>query len=110
MIGSGGLTPAYGDKFERSAKGTVPGMAHFAGTGPEGTTFRECEFWKSKKYKRSGGVLNARRCRKYPRLSQGVHGAGVPHSTASCRWFEASSNPPVADLTALACQSGGTGL
>lgn len=88
------MTIAQGDEVARMQAMSVPGIAHWAGSGPEGKTCRECTFWScSKSYKRNEGQLEPRRCRKFPRLSGGTLGAGVPHDTAACKWFGQAASP-----------------
>ena len=42
--------------LERQVRRSIPGMAHFAGTGPRDTTCYTCAFW---------GTPNKNRCGKY---------------------------------------------
>lgn len=81
------LTNPHGELIAHS----VPGMAHFAGTGPDGATCRQCALWGSKKTRREPGrpgALLPRRCKKFSQLLQGaVCATGVPHHTPACRHF-----------------------
>ena len=75
------LTHEPGAPRKRDA---VPGMAHFAGTGPDGTTCRNCEFYRFFREDRPrlhGG------CKKYLLLT-GRHGPAIDGSNASCKYFE----------------------
>lgn len=90
------LTPA---PFDQMARQSFPGMAHFAGTGPHGSTCRECIFWahgehdyRSKNGKYHGLILPAS-CNKYRRLTQNI-GDKIPDDARACKYFEANANPP----------------
>lgn len=87
--------------FESKRKQTAPGMAHFAGSGPERKTCRECSEWTgcgqesgyySKNGRHSGG-LKPRSCMRYRILMQGI-GPGVPHTAPACKYFVQSDTPP----------------
>lgn len=78
---------------------TVPGMAHWAGTGPKGKTCRECisfattgQRYASKGGKHAKGELMPSRCAAYRRL-KGEAGKPVPHWKQACKHFEPSPNP-----------------
>jgi hypothetical protein len=80
---------------------TYPGMAHFATTGPENTSCRECVFWgagaRHDYYAlggKPGGALKPHPCAKYRTMMRGEQGPGVPHDAPSCKYFEASTEPP----------------
>lgn len=88
--------------FEAKRRRTQPGMAHFAGTGPQGSTCRECLFWTgcgvdsgyyAKNGKHSGG-LKPRSCQKHRDLMRGDIGSPILHDTASCKYFSESVAPP----------------
>jgi hypothetical protein len=53
-------------------RASYPGIAHFAGTGPEQQTCRACIFWDGcgdpVGYSAKWGTLNPRRCAKYKSL------------------------------------------
>lgn len=66
-------------------KATIPGMAHWAGTGPRGKTCGECEFLVSI----SVGVGRSTRCEKYQQMMNGKVGSKkIPEVTPSCKYFE----------------------
>ena len=108
------LTDGHGPDLSAALKETQPGMAHIAGTGPEGKTCRECVHWGVPKRIRNddgelvepkpgtiqpyaygpGGELRKRRCLRFKRLMGGVNGKTVPHYLSACRHFDATSNPP----------------
>jgi hypothetical protein len=88
-------------KFATLEAATVPGMAHWGGTGPTGRTCRECEHWKPdsdeplKRYKRDdAGELCDRRCKKFAAMMNNYQGPPVPHSQAACMFFVATARPP----------------
>ena len=83
---------------------TFLGQAHIAGTGPEGTTCRQCIFWHnwkfdpvkgenvpckagyfSSKHKKNPSGLKRARCNK-PILNKANR--PIPHDAMSCRMFE----------------------
>jgi hypothetical protein len=84
---------------ERLAANTHKGMAHFAGSGPDGETCRTCVFWKfEKRYfskgGRHGGQLKPCACRKFKELMNGTTGAEVPHNARACKYWQATESPP----------------
>lgn len=74
----------------------VPGMAHWAGSGPAGETCRGCTHWGAYvPHKRDEvGLLRNRQCQKFKRMAGGVAGAGVPAPTMACRHFEPGTDVP----------------
>lgn len=79
---------------------TPAGMAHWAGTGPLGTTCRECRYWAAtgkwttEAGPAGGGNPLPSRCRRYKQLGMvKVSGPPLPHDTPSCKHFEASPKP-----------------
>lgn len=77
------------------AERTPPGMAHYAGTGPAGTTCAGCGFFMGvrRTHGIGVGVLQAGRCREFMRLMRGggtraVPVFKVPPDTASCRHYK----------------------
>lgn len=94
------LTKPQGDEAAAQQAASVPGMAHWAYTGPADTTCRQCSFWGGKKHRRiasylgGGGELQPHRCIKYRRLMGGRGGPGIEHQQPSCKYFEASEKPP----------------
>lgn len=73
---------------------TPPGMAHWAGSGPEGTTCRNCQHFMGK-IRRTGigvGDMQPGRCRRFIRamkaaLWRAVPVHHVPPDTPSCSHF-----------------------
>ena len=84
MTGTPGLTRPN-EALERLADATVPGMAHWSGTGPEGATCGKCAFY--------GTVLNhlerliPKRCRKYAEMVNKCGPEPIPERTLACRHF-----------------------
>lgn len=98
---------------DNAIRETFLGQAHIAGTGPAGTTCRECVFWRKfgKRRTPSGEVveyvkepayfgakhaktpceLKKQYCTR-PILNKAKR--MIPHTAKSCRLFEASENPP----------------
>ena len=64
-------------EFDHKVKKTMPGMAHFAGTGPEGTTCGQCLF--------RVGRRKVWRCEKFQR-----NGPPIKANLESCKYFEAT--------------------
>jgi len=62
----------------------VPGMAHFRGSGPAGTTCHACKFHK---YLRADRAKPYAGCLKFYQLSN-RHGPTVHGSTPSCKYFK----------------------
>ena len=87
------LTQAYEPVLARQISLTAPGMAHFAATGPFGTTCSDCASFGYRRQIRNkaGDViatkLRRRGCRKFWELT-GKHGPEIPGRTESCRHFE----------------------
>jgi hypothetical protein len=76
---------------KREHRDSVPGMAHFAWTGPAGTTCAQCGFWDRPKYLPAGKAV-AYRCLKACELARRARRRGrlaaVPATTPTCRYFE----------------------
>lgn len=58
-----------------------PGMAHFAGTGPQNETCGTCDH----------RAPTERRCAVYTRLT-GARGAQIPSRTEACRYWERATD------------------
>lgn len=63
---------------------TVPGMAHFAGTGPFGEVCESCSYWQR------FGNKKQPICEKY-RTMTGDAAKAIPAGTPSCRYCQAST-------------------
>jgi hypothetical protein len=80
-------------ELERQIGLTHVGMAHFAATGPFGTSCGQCAFYGYHRTKRdkagNAGRTIFRRdcCAKYHAFT-GKHGRRIPATTESCRYFE----------------------
>jgi hypothetical protein len=71
-------------EFDRRVRQTHCGMAHFAATGPTGTTCGQCCHWSAGRDVRSGLCHEYwRRVRRTPPKS----GYRVPRDTPSCNAF-----------------------
>ena len=80
-IGNHNLTAASVEQAQ-----TAPGMAHFAGTGPNGKTCGQCEFWGYQV--QQGKLVKFQfRCKKYKELTT-KNGSIIPGLTLACRYFE----------------------
>lgn len=79
-----GLTIVNPDLEQQVAR-TVPGMAHWAGSGPAGKFCGGCAHFMSV----SRGLGSSTRCGKYSQMMDGRTGSKkLPPETASCKYFE----------------------
>ncbi len=69
------------DSFGKVASMTHAGMAHFANTGPLGTTCSQCVYWRG-----TGRKLNP--CGKTRQMTGSI-GPKVPGTAWSCKYFDA---------------------
>jgi len=69
---------------------TVPGMAHFAGTGPDDRCGR-CEFWR--RPPSAFGTVGAYPCAKYQELMRVKSSPRVSGLTPACRYFVMRGQP-----------------
>ncbi len=84
----GGLAKTVGIPQDQRVRDTHPGQAHFAGTGPRGTTCGQCAHWQAQRITRRKGTTAAP-CAMHKKLRQGrQEGKAVPRSTSSCKYFE----------------------
>lgn len=103
-------------QFDTPIRETYLGQAHIAGTGPQGTTCRECVYWRKigrRREKAGGPIVEYIKPAEYfgkkhetqaleikkqyctrPILNKAKR--MIPHAAKSCRLFEPSSNPPPA--------------
>lgn len=90
-------------ELDQAAANTVPGMAHWAGSGPVGMTCLKCVSWDGcgndpGYYAEKGdhkGSIKPRSCRKYQTMMGGKEGSAVPYYTAACKYFEPAAAVPV---------------
>jgi hypothetical protein len=81
-------------KIDHLVKTTPPGMAHWSGTGPSGTTCEMCAHYGYSAPVRNGAgdTISTKRhpksCRRFFELMH-QHGRALPSSTPSCRHFQA---------------------
>jgi hypothetical protein len=86
-------------EFERRVAMTLPGMAHWAETGPPGTTCGQCARYgyEAPVRDRAGNTIGVtrkdKRCELFWVLMR-QHGAKLPLQTPSCRHFKRNSNDP----------------
>lgn len=86
-------------EFQRK---TPSGMAHWAGTGPDGATCLQCKHWNNcgdpagyySKTGMRGGMIKPRRCGKYKSMMQGRHGDAIPWDALACKYFDKNETPP----------------
>ena len=83
MPDANGLT-VLDPHFQYQRERTKIGMAHWAGTGPRGTTCGECQFLT----RVPRGVGSSLRCGKYRTMMQKWGSTPIPESTPSCKYFE----------------------
>jgi hypothetical protein len=87
MLGTEHLTHTTSEQ-----KMTAPGMAHFAGSGPEREICGNCKhfgYWKRVANK-SGQFVTSKRahgCGKFHELT-GVHGPAISKNLYACKYFE----------------------
>ena len=87
MTGGSPYLTRPNEALERMVDKTVPGMAHWAGSGPPGATCGKCKFY--------GTVMDhlermrLKRCKKFLQLTYNVGPEPIPARTPSCRHFEA---------------------
>jgi hypothetical protein len=77
----------------------VPGMAHFAGTGPPGKCCRDCEFcgyvrrraetWDPIRQMMVAKAYNYGGCEMHRKLT-GRHGAEISKANKACKYFKQS--------------------
>jgi hypothetical protein len=91
------------DRNLEDMRSTYAGMAHFAGSGPDGFTCRSCIFWKTRgtssfdyyaKGGKQGGKIKPERCAKYRIITGGDIGPAIPDTARACKYFELSQSVP----------------
>ena len=85
------LTVAHPQQLHDSINASFAGMAHFAGTGPNGARCRDCKFWVDVSRR-----LN-KPCRKFKSL-RGRRGPLVPGTASACKYFEEEDAMKVSDI------------
>lgn len=68
----------------------IPGMAHFAGTGPDWTYCHECVHWRGKRPAHSNDSVGKGQCDKCARMLRRRSAPKVAGRTLACRHFEAA--------------------
>ena len=69
--------------LEAMRERTIPGMAHWAGSGPKGKVCGECEFYTLHNI----GIGRSPRCRKYFMMMRMWGRTLLPLNTPSCKYF-----------------------
>lgn len=98
------LTRPQGEALAVMQAATKPGMAHWALSGPEGALCHQCKHWATapnSRYRRSNGVLCARRCRQFTKMNRanlGGAGPAVEPDTQACKYFGAAKIAPALRL------------
>jgi hypothetical protein len=92
LVIGGGLTEVHAPELARQLRQTVPGMAHFAATGPLGRYCKGCAHFGYRRVSRNGAgdvvrtTLRKNSCAKFHELT-GKHGPAIPPDTEACRHF-----------------------
>lgn len=73
-------------EVSRLSARTYPGMAHFAGTGPDNANCGKCRNF-------GAGRSKNRPCLKFIKMMNGVTGALIPPSAAACKYYDAKQEP-----------------
>ena len=79
------LTQMFAPEVERGWSETSSGMAHWAGSGPTGSTCVDCEHLDLAKDSKAEKA----QCRKYKKLAHRP-GKKFPKRSAACKYFEVS--------------------
>jgi hypothetical protein len=79
-----GFSAAPSDTLARQS---YAGMAHFAGTGPEGQSCNRCLYYDYDPIKNSGQM--ERPCKKFQGLTGQRASKNIPGSALACKYFEA---------------------
>ena len=92
------LKPVHGDRMEDLIRKSHPGMAHWAGTGPDDKTCRECISFMQKGHYSASNKLHGSRlkdapCRKFQKM-MGKKGNDIPPTASACKFFEQNDRPP----------------
>jgi hypothetical protein len=96
--------------LDQIARATHPGMAHFAGSGPELKTCRDCKFWEHDRhnyYAKRGkhhGRARPATCRKFRQLTNAA-GTAIPDDAAACRYFEQADPVPARFVSTTTARS-----
>lgn len=72
----------------RMIRNTPDGMAHWAGSGPEGKTCKTCAHYGAV-FPREGTTKYQDRCKLYQQRAGGRVGGKIPSATAACKYFSA---------------------
>lgn len=83
-------------ELEQLERTTRPGMAHWAGTGPDGASCGKCLNFGDVPSDGEGSRMNRDRCKKYLQMTGNI-GGRLPKKTAACKYFEAATEPATAN-------------
>ena len=73
---------------------TPHGMAHWAGTGPDGSSCGKCALYGYSYTTGTGKAVNCTTgCARYYRLIR-EHGGSLPENTPGCKYFEPKAGNP----------------
>lgn len=76
--------------LERQESQTAPGMAHWAGGGPEGAVCGKCRFYGYEYQKANGEhIFKRSACGKFYTMTR-RHGGSLDKRQISCKYFEKS--------------------
>ena len=75
------------EKLEQMEMRTVPGMAHWAGTGPEGAFCSNCNHYGYEYFTSKGRLMRRlSACGKFYAMTE-THGDTLPSKTDACKYF-----------------------
>jgi hypothetical protein len=73
------------EDLDRMVRRTIPGMAHWAGSGPRGKSCGQCQHF----VEMSIGVGRSTRCHRYETMTGQQGTKKIPVKTPACKYFEA---------------------
>lgn len=84
-------------ELESAEARTAPGMAHWAGSGPDGAKCGKCAFY-GYHYRKSNGDTSRRAssCEKFFKMMS-KHGDGLDKNQLGCKYFEPASARQLSD-------------
>ena len=86
------LTETHAPEIEQAHKQTQPGMAFWAGSGPEGRRCSGCQFFNSEGKYASGGRMGQVKpgpCLKYKAMMRRL-GPKIAADNRACKYFEST--------------------
>ena len=85
MLTTPHLTESHDAVMTGYIKNSHAGMAHWAGSGPEGKYCSDCQFMKKATKKSAKGI-----CTEFKRMS-GTKGKRFPVTARACRFYEVNT-------------------